>query len=177
MSKPGDTIIASTRLYGGSITQFGKTIHKFGWRCVFVDTDDIQAVRTAVIKEKNVKLVWAESLANPGGVVTDITALADAAHSVNVPLVIDNTMATPYLCRPFEHGADLVVHSTTKFLSGHGNAMGGAGKGQRGKSSKFPLIPTPYVWGGAIISTRPVPHILFVHVIKSNFVLKNLTLY
>ena len=73
-----------------------------------------------------VKLLWAESLANPGGVVSDIRALADIAHEAGIPLIIDNTMATPYLCRPFEHGADIVVHSTTKFLSGHGNAMGGA---------------------------------------------------
>merc|ERR1712100_564222 len=122
----GDSMIASTRLYGGSITQFGKTIKKFGWRCVFVDTDDEGALKTALSDpDHNFKLVWAESLANPGGVVTNIEMLANLAHDHGIPLVIDNTMATPYLCRPFDWGADLVVHSTTKFLSGHGNALGG----------------------------------------------------
>ena len=92
---------------------------------IFVDVDDLDAVRQACRQDK-VKLLWAESLANPGGSVSDIRALASISKEVGIPLIIDNTMATPYLCRPIEHGADLVVHSTTKFLSGQGNAMGGA---------------------------------------------------
>eukprot|EP00948_MAST-09A_sp_MAST-9A-sp1_P003963 g3963.t1 len=130
--QPGDYMVCSNKLYGGSITQFGKTIKKFNWNCIFVNTDDPSAVKNAIEqadKESNgrgCKLLWAESLENPGGSVSDIQVLADIAHSHKIPLVIDNTMATPYLCRPFEHGADLVVHSTTKFISGHGNAMGGA---------------------------------------------------
>jgi hypothetical protein len=95
----------------------GKTIQKFGWNCTFVDVGDEAAVRAAV-QQENVKCLWAESLANPGGIVSDIRMLSNICQEARIPLIIDNTMATPYLCRPFEHGADLIVHSTTKFLSG-----------------------------------------------------------
>jgi O-acetylhomoserine (thiol)-lyase len=125
LMSPGSRIVASNKLYGGSITQLGGTFKKFGWHCTFVDADSIDEVRVAA-REPGVKAIFAESLANPGGVVTDIAALSEAAREAKIPLVIDNTLATPYLCRPIEHGADIVVHSTTKFLSGHGNAMGGA---------------------------------------------------
>ena len=105
--------------------QFGRTISKFGWECVFVDVDDISAVQSALAQGgKRCKALWAESLANPGGYVIDLAPLAEAAHAHGVPFIVDNTMATPFLTRPFEHGADIVCHSTTKFLSGHGNAMG-----------------------------------------------------
>ena len=146
LMQPGDLIVASTRLYGGSITQFGKTFKKFGWDCAFVDMDDMDAVRAAAANPA-CKALFAESLANPGGVISDIAALAAIAHDAGVPLIIDNTMATPYLCRPFEHGADLIVHSTTKFPSGHGNAMGGAvvdsGKFDWGQNDKFPSLVEP----------------------------------
>ena len=146
LMQPGDLIVASTRLYGGSITQFGKTFKKFGWDCAFVNMDDMDAVRAAAANPA-CKALFAESLANPGGVISDISALAEIAHGAGVPLIIDNTMATPYLCRPFEHGADLIVHSTTKFLSGHGNAMGGAvvdsGKFDWGQNDKFPSLVEP----------------------------------
>lgn len=146
LMQPGDRMVASTRLYGGSITQFGKTFKKFGWECDFVDMDDTEAVRAAVANP-SCKALFAESLANPGGVISDIAMLAEIAHEAGVPLIIDNTMATPYLCRPFEHGADLIVHSTTKFLSGHGNAMGGAvvdsGKFDWGQNDKFPSLSEP----------------------------------
>ena len=132
LMEPGDRLVASDKLYGGSITQFGKTIQKFGWACDFVDADDHDAVRRAVDGGEHddaqppAKLLWCESLANPGGVVSDLEPLARIADDAGCPLVVDNTMATPYLCKPFDFGASLVVHSTTKFLSGHGNAMGGA---------------------------------------------------
>ncbi|EKX47568.1 hypothetical protein GUITHDRAFT_157598 [Guillardia theta CCMP2712] len=147
LMQPGDKLVASNKLYGGSITQLGKTIKKFAWSCDFVDVDDFDKVRQAV-KDPKVKCIWAESLANPGGVVSDIRALADIAREAGIPLIIDNTMATPYLCRPIEHGADIVVHSTTKFISGHGNAMGGAvvdsGKFDWSKSpDKFPSLSHP----------------------------------
>lgn len=146
LMNPGDTIVASTKLYGGSITQFGKTFKKFDWHCRFVDMDDLDTVREAAAAP-NVKAIFAESLANPGGVVTDIEALAKIADDAGVPLLIDNTMATPYLCQPIAHGADLVIHSTTKFLSGHGNAMGGAvvdsGKFDWGRNDKFPSLAQP----------------------------------
>jgi len=143
---PGDRFVASKRLYGGSITQFGRTFQKFDWHCDFVDVEDIEAVRQAAAHDR-CKAIFAESLANPGGVVSDIAALARVADEAGVPLIIDNTMATPYLCRPIEHGADIVLHSTTKFLSGHGNAMGGAvvdsGKFDWARNDKFPSLSQP----------------------------------
>ncbi|MBH67798.1 MAG: O-acetylhomoserine/O-acetylserine sulfhydrylase [Rhodospirillaceae bacterium] len=143
---PGSTLIASTRLYGGSITQFGKTFKKFNWNCKFVDFDDIDAVDKAA-RQPSVRAIFAESLANPGGVITDIEKLKQVTNRIGVPLIIDNTMATPYLCQPIEYGADIVVHSTTKFLSGHGNAMGGAivdsGSFNWAQNDKFPSLAAP----------------------------------
>eukprot|EP00285_Hemiselmis_virescens_P005968 CAMPEP_0173390410 /NCGR_PEP_ID=MMETSP1356-20130122/14771_1 /TAXON_ID=77927 ORGANISM="Hemiselmis virescens, Strain PCC157" /NCGR_SAMPLE_ID=MMETSP1356 /ASSEMBLY_ACC=CAM_ASM_000847 /LENGTH=444 /DNA_ID=CAMNT_0014347789 /DNA_START=19 /DNA_END=1353 /DNA_ORIENTATION=+ len=121
----GDKIIASNKLYGGTVTQLSRTIKKFGWDCDFVDTEDLGAVEKALAQDK-VKCLYIESLCNPGGVVTDIASLAALANKFDVPLVVDNTLATPYLCRPIEHGAHIVVHSLTKYMGGHGNAMGGA---------------------------------------------------
>lgn len=122
--EPGDHFIASTRLYGGSITQFGKSFRKFDWNVTFVDVDEPEAVRRALTPRT--KAIFVESLANPGGVISDLEALAAVAREVGIPLIVDNTLASPWLCRPIEWGADLVVHSTTKFLSGNGTAMGGA---------------------------------------------------
>ena len=101
-----------------------KTFKNFSWEAELVDISDLDAVRLAV-KDPKVRVLFAESLANPDGNISDISALAEIAHEVGIPLVIDNTMATQILCQPGKYGADLVVYSTTKFLSGHGNAMGG----------------------------------------------------
>lgn len=143
--EPGDEFVASTRLYGGSITQFGKTFKKFGWHVHFVDVDDPENVRRAITPKT--KAVFCESLANPGGVISDIEALAEVAHDAGVPLIVDNTMATPFLCRPFEWGADLVVHSMTKFLGGHGNSVGGAvvdsGRFNWAQNGKFAGLSEP----------------------------------
>ncbi len=143
--EPGAKIVASTRLYGGSITQFGKTFKKFGWQTEFVDTDDLGAVRTAMTPD--VRALFVESLANPGGVVSDLEALAAAAHDAKALLIVDNTLATPALCRPFDWGADLVVHSLTKFLSGSGASMGGvvidSGKVDWHQSDKFKGLTAP----------------------------------
>ena len=143
---PGKKLIASNKLYGGSITQFSKTFKKFNWDCLFIDMDDTKALREAAA-DKNVRALFAESLANPGGVITDIVSLKEIASEFGVPLIIDNTMATPYLCQPIEHGADIVVHSTTKFLSGHGNAMGGAivdaGTFNWAQNQNFPSLSEP----------------------------------
>jgi O-acetylhomoserine (thiol)-lyase len=144
--EPGSRIVSSDKLYGGSLTQFGKTFQKFDWHCDFVNVDDIAAVRAALQHDK-VKALFCESLANPGGSVSDLEALAHAADEVGVPLIVDNTLATPYLCQPIQHGATLVIHSTTKFLSGHGNSMGGcvvdSGKFHWGKHGKFPSLSEP----------------------------------
>ena len=122
--EPGDRFVASNRLYGGSVTQFGKTFRKFDWHCDFVDFDDPDAIRKAI--GPKTRAVFCEALANPGGVVTDLEAVAAVAKEAGLPLIVDNTMATPFLCRPIEWGADIVLHSTTKFLSGNGTSMGGA---------------------------------------------------
>ncbi len=146
LMEPGDRIVASNKLYGGSITQFGKTFKKFDWHCDFVDMDDLDTLKTIANKPR-VKALFAESLANPGGVVTDIGALKKTTSEIGIPLIIDNTMATPYLCQPIKHGADIVLHSTTKFLSGHGNAMGGAvvdsGTFNWFQNNKFPSLSQP----------------------------------
>jgi O-acetylhomoserine (thiol)-lyase len=143
--QPGDEFLASTRLYGGSITQFGKTFKKFDWHARFVDVDDPDAVRRALTP--GTKALFVESLANPGGVVSDLEALAAITREAGIPLVVDNTMATPYLCRPMEWGADLVVHSTTKFLSGNGTSVGGAvvdsGRFDWNQSNKFASLSEP----------------------------------
>ena len=130
---PGDRLVASNKLYGGSLTQFGKTFQKFGWECEFVGVSDrdLSEKGTRPWRGDNTKALWTESLANPGGIVSDLEMLAEVADEAGVPLIVDNTLATPYLCRPIEHGADIVVHSTTKFASGHGNAMGGCVGRQR----------------------------------------------
>lgn len=123
LMRPGDNIVVSTRLYGGTVTQFSHTIRRFGWSARFVDTEDLEAVEAAA--DEHTRAVFCESIANPGGYVTDIPALAEVAGRLGVPLIVDNTTATPWLCRPIEHGATLVVHSTTKYLSGNGTSVGG----------------------------------------------------
>jgi O-acetylhomoserine (thiol)-lyase len=120
---PGDEIVSSTNLYGGTYNLFAVTLKKFGITVKFVDPSNLEEVKQAITDKT--KAVFAETIGNPKMDVADITALADIAHSSGVPLMIDNTFATPYLCRPLEHGADIVVHSATKFIGGHGTAIGG----------------------------------------------------
>jgi O-acetylhomoserine (thiol)-lyase len=120
--EPGDEFLASQNLYGGSITQFGHSFKKLGWSCRFVEPT-AEAFRAALTPKT--RALFVESLANPGGVVVDLENVAKVAHEAGVPLVVDNTLATPWLCQPFSWGADLVVHSTTKFLCGNGSSMGG----------------------------------------------------
>ncbi len=142
---PGLNIIASTRLYGGTITQFSQTIKRFGWSAKFVDFDDLGALKAAI--DDNTRAVFCESIANPGGYITDLDAVAKVADAAGIPLIVDNTSATPYLCKPFDHGATLVVHSTTKYLTGNGTVTGGAivdsGKFDWSKSGKFPSLSEP----------------------------------
>ena len=121
--EPGDEFIAARQLYGGSVNQFNHSFKKCDWRVVWANTDDPESFEQAV--SDKTKAIFVESLANPGGVVTDLEAVAKVAQSAGVPLIVDNTLASPYLCRPIEFGADIVVHSLTKFLGGHGNSLGG----------------------------------------------------
>lgn len=124
LARSGDHIVSSTSLYGGTYNLFRHTLPRFGIEVSFVDDpDDIDAWRAAV--RPNTKALFAETLGNPRGNVLDVRAVADAAHDAGVPLIVDNTVPTPYLLRPIEHGADVVVHSATKFLGGHGTTIGG----------------------------------------------------
>ena len=145
MLEPGDEFLASTNLYGGSLTQFGLSFKKLGWHCSFVNPKDPENFQRAMTPKT--KAIFVESLANPGGVIVDIQAIAEVAHRNGIPLIVDNTLATPYLCRPFEWGADIVTHSTTRFLGGHGNSMGGmvieSGKFDWGQNDKFPSMTQP----------------------------------
>ena len=145
LMQPGTNIVASTRLYGGTLTQFSQTFKRFGWSAKFVDFDDLDAVAAAI--DDNTRAIFCESIANPGGYVTDLDAIAAIADKAGLPLVVDNTSATPYLCRPIEHGATLVVHSTTKYLTGNGTVTGGAivdsGKFNWSASGKFPSLSEP----------------------------------
>jgi O-acetylhomoserine (thiol)-lyase len=141
----GDELIASTKLYGGSINQFNHAFKNFGWNVVWADPDDPSSFARAV--SPKTKAVFIESIANPGGIITDIGAIAQVAHEAGVPLVVDNTLATPYLCQPIAHGADIVVHSLTKFLGGHGNSMGGmivdAGTFNWSRGGRYPMLSEP----------------------------------
>ncbi|MEC9297109.1 MAG: aminotransferase class I/II-fold pyridoxal phosphate-dependent enzyme [SAR324 cluster bacterium] len=142
---PGMEVIVADKLYGGTINLMGKSYRKFGWNAVFVDTDSPEGFRRAVTERT--RAIFIENLANPGGVVADLEAIAKVANEAGVPMVVDNTMATPFLSQPFEWGADIVVHSTTKFLSGQGNALGGvvidSGKFPWLGNSKYPSLSEP----------------------------------
>jgi O-acetylhomoserine (thiol)-lyase len=145
MLTPGDEFVASKKLYGGSINQFNHSFKSFGWNVVWADPDDIASFEQAVTPKT--KAIFIESIANPGGIITDIEAVAAVARRAGVPLIVDNTLATPYLCRPFEHGADIVVHSATKFLGGHGNSIGGVivdgGKFNWSRDDRYPMLSKP----------------------------------
>ena len=142
---PGTNVVASNKLYGGTYTQLTQTIKRFGWSATLVDFDDLDAVRAAI--DDNTRAIFCESIANPGGYITDLDAIGKLADEVGLPLIVDNTSATPYLCNPFKHGATLVVHSTTKYLTGNGTVTGGAvidsGKFDWGASGKFPSLASP----------------------------------
>ncbi len=145
LMNPGLNVVVSTRLYGGTVTQFSHTIKRFGWSATFVDFDDTEAVATAI--DADTRAIFCESIANPGGYITDIPAIAAIADAAGIPLIVDNTSATPYLCRPIELGASIVVHSTTKYLTGNGTVTGGcvvdSGTFDWSASDKFPSLSAP----------------------------------
>ncbi|MGE0766843.1 MAG: O-acetylhomoserine aminocarboxypropyltransferase [Hyphomicrobiaceae bacterium] len=120
---PGDDFVAGRQLYGGSINQFNHAFKKFNWNVVWADSTDPSSFEKAITPKT--KAIMIESIANPGGVVVDIAAISAIARKAGIPLIVDNTLASPYLCRPKEHGADIVLHSMTKFIGGHGNSIGG----------------------------------------------------
>lgn len=143
--QPGDEFVSARKLYGGSINQFGQSFKSFGWHVNWADGLTAEDFESAITPKT--KAIFIESLANPGGVVMDINGIAEVARKHHIPLIVDNTMATPYLCRPIEHGADIVVGSLTKFLGGHGNSMGGiivdGGTFDWSKDDRFPILSEP----------------------------------
>ncbi len=159
--QPGDEFIAARKLYGGSMNQFSHSFKSFGWNVAWADTDDVSSFERAVTPKT--KAIFIESIANPGGTVTDIEAIAAVARKAGVPLIVDNTLATPYLCKPIDHGADIVVHSLTKFMGGHGNSMGGvivdAGTFDWSRTDRYPLLSQP----------RPEYHGMKLHETFGNF--------
>ncbi|WEX78586.1 O-acetylhomoserine aminocarboxypropyltransferase [Sinorhizobium numidicum] len=142
---PGDNFVAAKQLYGGSVNQFGHAFKSFDWQVRWADSAEPDSFDDQI--DERTKAIFIESLANPGGTFVDIAAIADIARRHGLPLIVDNTMATPYLLRPLEHGADVVVHSLTKFIGGHGNSMGGiivdGGTFDWSTSGKYPLLSEP----------------------------------
>jgi O-acetylhomoserine (thiol)-lyase len=145
LMSPGSNVVASNRLYGGTVTQFNNTIKRFAWSSKLVDFDDLDALRAAI--DDDTRAIYCESISNPGGYVTDIPVVARIADEVGLPLIVDNTSATPYLCQPISMGATLVVHSTTKYLTGNGTVMGGcvvdSGNFDWSASGKFLSLSEP----------------------------------
>jgi O-acetylhomoserine (thiol)-lyase len=143
--QPGDEFIAAKKLYGGSINQFNHAYKNFGWNVVWADSDDPSSFEAAITPKT--KAIFVESIANPGGVIVDLQAIAAIAKRHRIPFIVDNTMATPYLIKPFEHGADIIVHSATKFLGGHGNSVGGlivdGGSFNFAGDDRYPMLSKP----------------------------------
>src|SRR5690606_35274394 len=147
----GDHVVASAQLYGGTVTQLDVTLRRFGVDTTFVASTEPADFAAAV--RPNTKVVYTEIIGNPSGEIADIAGLAEVAHAAGVPLVVDATLATPYLARPIEHGADIVIHSVTKFLGGHGTTLGGivveSGRFDWG-NGKFPTMTEPVPSYGGI---------------------------
>jgi O-acetylhomoserine (thiol)-lyase len=143
--QPGDEFVAARQLYGGSINQFNHSFKSFGWNVVWADAEDMSSFEKAI--SPKTKAIFIESICNPGGRIMDIEAVAKVAQKAGVPLIVDNTLATPYLCQPIKHGANIVLHSLTKFMGGHGNSMGGVivdgGNFDWSASKKYPLLSEP----------------------------------
>jgi O-acetylhomoserine (thiol)-lyase len=152
--QPGDEIIASNKLYGGSINQFNHAWKNFGWNVKWADPDDLSTFESAITPRT--KGIFIESIANPGGIICDIEGIAKIAKRARVPLIVDNTLASPYLIRPFEYGADIIVHSATKFLGGHGNSIGGVivdgGTFDWMADKRYPMLSAPRPeYGGMVL--------------------------
>jgi len=161
LMQPGEEFVAAKKLYGGSINQFNHAFKNFGWNVAWADPDDLASFERAVTPRT--KAIFIESIANPGGVICDIEAIGKVARRAGVPLIVDNTLATPYLCKPIDYGADIVVHSLTKFLGGHGNSIGGlivdAGTFNWSRDDRYPMLSEP----------RPEYHGIVLHETFGNF--------
>jgi O-acetylhomoserine (thiol)-lyase len=155
LMQPGEDFVAANKLYGGSINQFNHAYKNFGWTPKWADTDDLSSFEKAI--GPKTKGIFIESLANPGGIVVDIEGIAKIARAHRIPLIVDNTLATPYLIKPFDYGADIIVHSATKFLGGHGNSIGGVivdgGTFEWAHDARYPMLSAPRPeYGGMVLS-------------------------
>lgn len=162
--RAGDEIVAANTLYGGTYNLFQNTLPGLGIKTTFVHPENLENFENAI--NSNTKAIYIESIGNPTGNIVDISEVAKIAHANNIPLIIDNTFATPYLLRPIEHGADIVVHSLTKFLGGHGNSIGGiiidSGKFDWAKSGKFPLLTEPEPGYHGLVFTEAAANLAFI---------------
>ncbi len=169
LAQNGGHIVAAKNIYGGSYNLLAHTLPQYGITATFVDISDLKAVENAI--QENTKGIFAETLGNPNSDVTDIESVAKIAHDHHIPLVVDNTFATPYLVRPIEYGADIVVHSATKFIGGHGTAIGGvivdSGKFDWEASGKFPVLTQPDPCYHGICFTQAVKDASFVTRIRA----------
>ncbi|MET0923213.1 MAG: O-acetylhomoserine aminocarboxypropyltransferase, partial [Xanthobacteraceae bacterium] len=161
LMRPGDEFVATKKLYGGSINQFNHAFKNIDWDGVWADPHDNGSFERGV--SPKTRAIFIESIANPGGVIPDMEAIGKIAKSAGVPLIVDNTLATPYLCKPIEYGADIVIHSLTKFLGGHGNSIGGlivdAGTFNWSREKRYPMLCEP----------RPEYHGIVLHETFGNF--------
>lgn len=165
----GDHIVSANTVYGGTYNLFANTLHDFGVETTFVDGEDPENFRAAI--KENTKALFFETLGNPNSTVIDIEAVAKIAHEAGIPLIVDNTFATPYLLRPIEHGADVVVHSATKFIGGHGTAIGGVivdgGTFDWGANDKFPGLSQPNPSYHGIVFTKAAGNIAYILKIRT----------
>lgn len=164
IARSGDHIVSSSNLYGGTYNLFAHTLQDQGISADFYDPNDFDALENGI--KPNTKLIYAETLGNPNSDVIDIEALADIAHRHGIPLIVDNTFATPYLLRPIEHGADIVVHSATKFIGGHGTVMGGvvvdSGKFDWAANDKFPGLSKPNPSYHGVVFTEACGNLAYI---------------
>lgn len=165
----GDHIISDKKIYGGSYNLFAHTLKDFGIETTFVDGDDLDAFKKAI--KPNTKAIFIETLGNPNSTIIDVDALAKLAHKNGLPLIVDNTFATPYLFRPFEHGADIVVHSATKFIGGHGTSIGGVivdgGKFDWAANDKFPGLSKPNPSYHGVVFTEAAGNLAYIIKIRT----------
>lgn len=165
----GDHIVSSTNLYGGTYNLFANTLVEQGLTTTFVNPSDPENFEKAI--KPNTKLLYAETLGNPNSDVIDIESIAEVAHRHGIPLIVDNTFATPYLLRPIEHGADIVVHSATKFIGGHGTVMGGiivdSGKFDWSQNDKFPTLSKPSPSYHGVVFTETCGEIAYIMKIRT----------
>ena len=164
IARAGDHIVSSSNLYGGTYNLFANTLKEQGVETTFAAPSDFGAIEAAI--RPNTKLIYAETLGNPNSDIADIEGLSEIAHRHGIPLIVDNTFATPYLLRPIEHGADIVVHSATKFIGGHGTVMGGvvvdSGKFDWAANDKFPALSSPNPSYHGVVFTEACGNLAYI---------------